>query len=140
MTFKALFYVCISISMKKCLYIYRKIYIRMYVWKIMPCISTIPNKTSITLSIDAVKRDFCKEKRINISLLLDAALERETNPEAEEGFNEGLKRQNKNLRDFMEKTGATEGYYDYIAGGNADVVEKTPKQTNQSALGVFEDI
>jgi post-segregation antitoxin (ccd killing protein) len=106
----------------------------------MPPISTIPNKTSITLSIDAQKRDFCKENGINISLLLDAALERETNPKAEKHFAKAIKRQNHRLREFIKEHGLQNNYQDYLYGGAADVVEEEPQQANKSAVGSFAGI
>lgn len=106
----------------------------------MPKFSQIPNKVAICLSIDAVKRDFCKEKNINISLLLDAALERETNPNCKKAFENAIQKQNKNLKEFIATTGLQGNYDDYRYGGEADVVEKKPQLENKQITRFFENI
>jgi post-segregation antitoxin (ccd killing protein) len=113
----------------------------MYVHKIMPKRSPIPNKGTIFLSVDMKKKEKAFEQGINISLLLDAALERELDCESKEAFQVAMERQNKNMKDFIATTGL-QGHYDNykFSGGNKNVVAEESKSKNQQTFGVFEGI
>ena len=103
----------------------------------MPNRSPISNKRQICLVIDAEKAEWCKKNNVNISLLLDAALERETNPAAHEAFAQAQARQNQKLKEFIEDKGIAKAYDDYRYGGDTDVVEKEPQRETKSSVGSF---
>lgn len=58
----------------------------------MPKTSKIPHKTTTSLTINRELLAKAKEKGINISLLLDAALERELNPSCQEAHMKAISR------------------------------------------------
>ena len=106
----------------------------------MPKVSPIPNKRAICLSVDNKKVEKCHEQGINISLLLDAALERELNVENKEAFVVAMERQNKSLKDFVAKNGLQGHYNNYKFGGTRNVVEEEPKQSNKQISGILEGV
>jgi len=77
----------------------------------MPRISKIPNKKHVNLVANQELIEKAKEKGINLSLLFDAALERELNPECEKAFMQAVTRKLDSLTAWMEKNPSIEGKY-----------------------------
>jgi len=96
---------------------------------VMPIISSIPNKVQTNLSIDKEKLEEAKEKGVNISLLLDAALERELHVTNKQAFGQAMERQNKTYKDFIDENQLNNKFEEYKY---EDVVEEKPKQQNRS--------
>ena len=94
----------------------------------MPKFSVIPNRTVITLSIDSKKREECKEKGMNISLILDAALERELDPDRKENYEKARENKLTTYKDYIQTTKQEEQLDNFIE----NVVEKKPEQKNRS--------
>ena len=96
----------------------------------MPKISKIPNKTHTTLSVNRELLSKAKLMNINISLLLDAALERELNPNCKDAYFRALEKKIASISAWMEKNPSIEkDYYAEIEkkaqkGGEVNVLEK----------------
>lgn len=92
----------------------------------MPKLSNIPNRVHLNLSANSELVEKAKEKRINISLLLDAALERELNPAPKEAFNKAQELQNRVYKDYLQKTKQLNNFEEFKYKDVA--VEKERKQ------------
>jgi len=95
--------------------------------------SKIANKTHTTLSINRELLAIAKEKGINISLLLDAALERELNPECQAAYNKALEKKIDSLMSWMKaQPKSEEDYYKFLnqkaKGGEVNVLEKKERR------------
>jgi len=95
--------------------------------------SKIANKTHTTLSINRELLAIAKEKGINMSLLLDAALERELNPECKEAYHKAIEKKLDLIHAWMkDKPRSEEDYYKYLGektkGGEVNVLEKKERR------------
>jgi len=100
---------------------------------IMSKTSVIPNKTTTSLSINRELLKKAKEQGVNISLILDAALEKELNIFSQEEYLKAVERKSENLKKFLDKKGLNDEYYKFIEGGDINVLEK--EKARNTSLG-----
>jgi len=101
----------------------------------MPKTTSIPNKRPITLTANRELVDKAKKMGFNISLILDAALEREVNPEAKEAFDRAIKFKNELMLSYLRKMKLEKQFEDFSYGDDENVVEeKTKKDDNRREI------
>lgn len=99
----------------------------------MPRYSLIANKTNITISIDAKKRDLAREKGIQISNLLDEALTRELDPDAEKFYNKAVALQNRSFKNFINNEKLEERFDKFrYDGGDKNVLDKNKRKDREN--------
>ena len=92
--------------------------------------SVIPNRTTTCISINKDLLAKAKEMGINISLLVDGALERELDPQCKDAYFRALEKKIASISAWMEKNPSIEkDYYAEIEkkaqkGGEVNVLEK----------------
>ena len=88
--------------------------------------SKIPNRTPITLSINRELKEKAQAQSLNISLILDAAMEKELNSYSQEAFMRAMERQNDGFKKFIQdsKLEDTYDHWKYGKGVKADVVQE----------------
>lgn len=95
--------------------------------------SAIPNKRPITLTVDKHLAAEAKKKGVNISLVLDAALNKELNSFSNDAFLRAVEKQNEVMKKFLKEAKLEERYDDWKYGGAKDVaVEKKQENTRRS--------
>lgn len=100
-------------------------FIYIYVFPLlMPKTSPIPHKRQICLSVNAELVKVAQEKGINISLLLDGALERELNPTSKEAYLNAIKFKNKLYKEYLDTRGLERDFDEKVYGENKNVVEE----------------
>ena len=91
--------------------------------------SPIPNKIPITIVINSELKQKAQELGLNISLILDAALSRELDPDSKEGYVKKIEERMQKLDEFLKEKDLKGAYYDYILnkdnkGGENVVLDK----------------
>jgi len=86
----------------------------------------IPNRTATCLSINRELLAKAKEQGLNISIVLDAALEKELNSYSQEAFMRAMERQNDGFKKFIQDSKLEDTYesWKYGKGVKADVVQE----------------
>lgn len=104
----------------------------------MPKSSSIPNKRPITLTVDAQLAEEAKKKGVNVSLILDAALNKELKTFSQDAFLRAVEKQNEAMKSFIEQEKLQERYDDWKYGGNDDVAmekkQENPRRSFREAL------
>lgn len=91
----------------------------------MPKRSTIPNKRPITLVGNAELILKAQELGLNISQILDSAMEKEINPSSQKAYTNAVATKLHNLEAWLIKNQLEEAYYeDKSIGGKKNVLEE----------------
>ena len=107
----------------------------------MPKVSDIPNRIHLNLTANAELVRKAKDMGINMSLLFDAALEREINPAPKEAFNKAQELQNRVYKDYIADAHKLKDFEDWKwENKQKNVVEKKTKQEDKQAPRSFTGI
>ena len=100
--------------------------------------SPIPNKRPITLSVNDELVKKAQLLGLNISLILDAALEREINPESRDNFIQAIQKKLTSIEGWFENNNSIKNkYYDDVdksRGGEKNVRVVSEKEREQSTV------